>query len=500
MSLKNRGSIEPYMPDSIDYYEHQVEGVRRMCGMRSFLLADEMGLGKSLQTLTVFAVDVWMGNSKSAIIVVPASLKRNWYEEIGKFTTFYRHILAGTPTERSKQITEFRHRLGPKILIVNYEQVYRHLGEINQCGFDVVMFDEAHYLKNPKAKRTKACLNIFARRSFLITGSPLLNHVNELWALLERIQPNNWGTYHQFVNKYCVFGGFKDKQIVGVKNEKKLTTELQNVMIRRLKKDVLDLPEVQYIDRVVELDPQQRKYYDEILKELKLTVPGQEEVKIVNPLVKMLRLKQICGTLSTVIPGLDISPKLDLAVQDLIPILESGQKVVVFTQSLEVQRCYANRVNNVRHTTGPKKGKPKYPVYLLNGSISSDRRQELAHIWGKNPEAGVIICMYQVAGVGLNLVEASICQRIDRLFVPELNNQAVSRLDRIGQLGGMNGTVQVLDYHVNNTAEQRVEKILLGKKKVFANIVERDNWTSTVINQTIAEEIARANTQRKAAA
>ncbi|URG17422.1 DNA helicase [Rhodococcus phage Mbo2] len=493
MSLHNRGSLEPYLPDSIKFYEHQTEGIRRMAFLKNFLLADEMGLGKTVQSAAVYALDVFRDMGDTMCVVCPASLKGNWYDEMGKFTRIHREILDGTPKKRSEQIEEFRQRPGAKILIVNYEQVVGHLRELVRCNFHVSLYDEAHYLKNPKAKRTAACHQFMTTRRFLLTGSPLLNHVNELWSLLEMIEPGEWGKYYQFCNRYCVYGGYKDKQIVGVKNEKELTARLQNVMIRRLKKDVLDLPPVQYVERPVDLHPNQKKYYDEVFGELKLTIAGQDTVEIQNALTKFLRLKQICGTTASINPDApddDYSTKLDIATNDADQILGSGHKIVAFTQFRSVQDSYRKRILNIKRANKKGKMEAAYEVFILNGDTPTDRRQEVVRQWANfNAKPAILICMYQVAGVGLNMTEASHMQRLDRLFVPELNAQAVARLDRIGQ----KNTVQVFDYIVRKTVEARVEKIVAQKKSVFENIVERDNWQAAVIAAAMEEDEQRGN-------
>ena len=217
-----RKSLKPWVKDEVEYYQHQVDGIRELCRRKSFLLADDMGLGKSLQALTVFAIDVAMGYADTAIVVCPVSLKGNWSDEIEKFTRIPCTVLQGTPSYRNQQITMFLGEEGPRILIVNYEQVVAHLDILDVGRFDVAIFDEAHYLKNPKAKRTKACLNLYSKRSFLLTGTPMLNHIDELWSILHRINPKEYPKYWTFVNRYAVFGGWKDKQIIGVKNEKSL--------------------------------------------------------------------------------------------------------------------------------------------------------------------------------------------------------------------------------------------------------------------------------------
>ena len=344
MEALTRKSLEPFIKDEVKYFDHQIEGVRILAKRKSFLLGDDMGLGKSLQALTVFAVDVKRGWAETCIIICPATVKANWEDEIEKFTRFHCVVLEGTPAQRNRILFDFTNLISPKILICNYEQIAPHLGFLDKMEFDIAIFDEAHYLKNPAAKRTKACLNMYSRRSFLLTGTPMLNHVNELWSILHRAGAIGEMKYYSFLNRYAVFGGYKDKQIVGVKNEKELTEILQNVMLRRLKKDVLNLPDVQYIERRVNLKPEQLELYDEVLNEMRL--PRADTATpddIANALTKFLRLKQICGT-TLPFTGTDISGKLDLAVADALELIENDHKIVVFTQFRAVQEAFCKRI------------------------------------------------------------------------------------------------------------------------------------------------------------
>jgi SNF2 family DNA or RNA helicase len=171
-----RKSLEPWLLDSIEFYQHQVDGVRELARRRSFILADDMGLGKSLEALTVFAVDVLRGWAQSAIVIAPPTLKGNWADEIKKFTRFPYFILDSTDNfERTKTLARYMIQTGPKILIVGYEQAGIHGYELEGLSFDVAIYDEAHYIKSPMSKRTKAVLGIKSRRSFMLTGTPLEN-------------------------------------------------------------------------------------------------------------------------------------------------------------------------------------------------------------------------------------------------------------------------------------------------------------------------------------
>lgn len=490
MTLDKRKSLAPWIKDDIVYYDHQIEGIRKLAGMRSFLLADDMGLGKSLQALTVFGIDVFQGRATSAIVICPATLKGNWVDEIDHFTTFERIELgkaynkkgkprAATVHERRLQLLEFKQLKGAKILVVNYEQVQAHLLELQALKFDIAIFDEAHYLKNPKAKRTAACMELYTPRSFLLTGSPMLNKVDELWPLLWRIDKNAYPDYYSFKARYCVMGGYKNKEIIGVQNEQELTLRLQSVMLRRLKDDVLKLKKPYIVKRNVDLTDLQRKMYDEVLNEMRLTLPEDLDnpMDIDNGMTKFLRLKQICGTTATLTTE-DSSGKLDLVMTDGLEILKNGRKLIVFTQFREVQAAYERRV-----FADPEL--KNFPMWELHGDIPIVQRQDVVKAWSNHPGPAIIVCMLQVAGIGLNMVAARDMQFIDKLFVPKLNQQAVDRAHRIGQ--DETQAVQVLEYIARDTVEKRVEEINVTKTKLFNDVVETSAWKRLLLEEAMKD-------------
>lgn len=474
-----RKSMEPFLKDEVQFYDHQITGVRQMMTMRNFLLADDMGLGKSLQAITVAAGDVirkydngqrW---AEKIMVVAPVNLKANWSDEFDKFTGIPHMIFGQTidpknperlkalgPAKREEQLDEFAAMSGPRVLIVNYEQVAKHVVQFNTIGFDILIVDEAHYLKNPQAQRTKACHKIRANRKFLLTGTPMLNQVHELWSLLHMIDPAGYPKFWTFKNRYCVFGGFQDKQIIGVKNEKELQERLNKVMIRRLKKDVLDLPEVQYIIKKVDLSAGQQKLYDKVISEMEIPLAGQADPsEIENALTKLLRLKQICGT-TMAFTGVDDSAKLDVAVEDAIELILNGNRIVVFTQFRDVQEAFCQRLDKML---------PDAPIWELHGGIKIHERQPYVNQWSKSPKAGALVCMLQVAGIGLNMTAARHGLFLDKLWTPGLNQQAVDRMHRIG--ASETQPVQILEYHMKGTIETRVEQVLKTKNKLFGTIV-----------------------------
>lgn len=472
--VRPRKSLEPWIKDDVNYYDHQIEGIRWLTRQKSFLLGDDMGLGKCLQSLTVFAIDVVRGWAETCIIVCPTILKENWADEIKKFTRFPFVILDGNPVERAMQLIEFDSIVGPKILIVNYEQVSPYLKTFNSWGFNVSIYDECHALKNPESKRGIAALGLYTHRNFMLSGTPMLNTVDDLWTALHKIDPVGYPDYWRYVNRYCLFGGSNGRKVMGVKNEDELTRRLQRVMLRRLKEDVLDLPPVQIIERKVYIHPEQQEIYDKVQHEdILTTLDGDEDIEYA--IAKFVRLKQICGT-TMQFTGDDISAKLDLGVADDLEVLASGKKVIMFTQFRETLDCYTNRLESC----GVR-------VYQLHGDVPQNKRLQITKNWSANHGAAVIACMYQVANVGVNLVAASDINMQDELFVPGLNQQAIDRAHRIGT--DKSQPVRVRKYIAADTIENRIQQILKQKKKLSARIVDSDiNWKRALVEAVLEDE------------
>lgn len=467
-----RKSLEPFLKDEVEYYPHQVSGIRTAHSLNSFLLADDMGLGKSLQALTLFCIDIKMGRAETLLVVCPVTLRDNWADEIEKFTRIPYTLLGEepnpyrpgatrklSPTKREAQLVDWLNQVGPRVLITNYDQLASsaHTDTFASQTFDVVIFDESHTIKNPLAKRTKACLAVRSKRTFFLTGTPILNQINEIWTTLHRIDPAQFPRYSWFRNRYCVFGGWKGKQIVGTKNEKEIIDFLGKYMIRRLKNDVLSRDKPTIVPVIVGLSDVQQDLYDSTVEDLLLESPTGQVLDIENELTKFLRLKQICGTPYSIDPAFeDSSLKLDRVEEIVEELFLRGEKVVLFTQFRGVLECIVDRLN--------KRGLK--PVFQLHGGVKD--RVPVVQEWSRVNGPAAICCMSQVAGVGLNMVAASHAIRVDKLWVPGLNQQLVDRLDRIGQTN----PVVVYDMLAKGTVEHRIEQILKGKERLVDKIVE----------------------------
>lgn len=257
---------------------------------------------------------------------------------------------------------------------------------------------------------------------------------------------------------------------------------LQSVMVRRLKKDCLDLPKKSHILVTLDLSPTQRTLYDTAREELRIEMPGaMEDMELENGLTKGLRLKQITNTTAE-IPGYkDESTKLDKLVEIALEVCtpdkdREAEPLVVFTQFLITQACAIRRLEAVGLT-----------CFILNGSVPKEKRVDIIKGWGDFRHSGkraVLVAMCQVGGTGFNMTQASTAVFIDRLYVPKLNEQCEDRLDRIGQTK----PVRIMILVCRNTIEQRIEQILMLKSKLNDKIVEDSAWKRQLL-QLMKEEV-----------
>jgi SNF2 family DNA or RNA helicase len=261
-----------------------------------------------------------------------------------------------------------------------------------------------------------------------------------------------------------------------------LREKLQSRMLRREKKDVLDLPDKQHIIIRLDMNPLQRKLYNQMRDELRVDAPSLDDGELVsaNAMTKMLRLKQICGTAAAVPGQPDDSAKLDRAVEMVKEMIDSNEPVVIFTQFREILARMVERLEFAGM-------KPR----MLHGDIPAVNRVPIVRAWTEENERGnaqPIVCMFQVAGVGLNMTSARRLIFLDKLYVPKLNEQAEDRLHRIG--ADKTQPIQIFHLHMRNTIDSRIEAILKRKSDIFDTLVATDtgDWKKKLIAAVLADE------------
>lgn len=444
---------------------------------RLYVTTDFIVTHNTLQALTAACIDVKHFGAEKIVIVTPPSLKGNWAFELDKFTRLPYVVLKGSPNKRFKTLFEFEDMAGPKVLIVNYEQTLAHIPQMYKMGWDIGIYDEAHYMKSVTAQRTIANVDMPTKRSFLLTGTPMLNNVGELWPLLYKCDEKEWGSQAAFLDRYASYGGYGGNQITGVMNEDELQARIAPYFLRRLSDDVLNLKEPQVIDRFADMTDKQAKLYKRIVDEAILPWADGTEEDIENAMSKFLRLRQAANTTAPFLEK-EESGKLDLSTSDAIEIMAQGHKVVQFTQ-----------FNDTYDATVLRLKKAGAPVYELHAGVKAEDRAAVVKRWSDHQGAAVLVCKSQIAGVGLNMTAARHMQLIDKLFTPGINDQIIARLNRIGQ--DETQPVQVLQYFSIGSVEARVQQILNHKEHVIGKVIK----TSAELNEVMIEALREEGVQ-----
>ena len=468
---RSRGSLDYWIRPEVVLKPYQEEGVKWLKNKKGAILGDEMGLGKTIQALFTFGMHIWSSVKKDPetrcimLAVVPASLRMNWQDEIEKFTKLDYCVATGDLLQRFKQIEAFKKIDNHKILVINYEALGDHIQQINSMNIDFIVADEAHVIKNRETNAYRWVSQITAKRRLAMSGTPMTNQVDDLWTLLDWVTPGQWGTFAGFKSKYCVLGGFNGKQVTAVKNERQLSSRLSQVMLRREIDNVIDLPEVNVIKRFVSLVDKPREMYNYLATEHKLakyvpSITEEQEEALEWPMVRQLRLRQICSSTCTLVPDWDESPKLDLAIEDACEILDNGHKLIVFTQFMPIVKAYKQRLEAAR---------PGTPVYEIHGKVNKDKRQQVVKDWTADDKPGICIGIIKAMGVGLNMTAANHGQFVGKEFSPGLNDQCIGRMRRVGS--EHHESITILDYMVKNSAEYRVEQIIKDKEFSFDTII-----------------------------
>lgn len=392
-------------------FPYQITGAKFLAERGKALLADEMGLGKSAQAIE--AVSLCEQNSNNdcpanwkVLIVSPASVVENWKREIARF---------GSPAF----LWDVR----------SYDKAAR--GDVGQHDeWHVLILDEAHYLKNHKAKRTKAvfgekCDGVGglverAKHVFCLTGTPMPNNASELWPMLRAVMPQTIPgrgkplTYWGFVNRYCKTrdNGF-GIQIVGTKNAGELKAALAPCVLRRKKDEVLtDLPPIRFDELALDgkiVLPQDCA--DEVKRvHAALEKDGFDGLKAIAPHVAQYR--RLCGL-----------AKVDSVVGWIKEQLEGGlEKLVVFAHHRDV----LDAIESAFHLIDVS-------VCRINGSVSVDERQREVDRFQTQSTYPLFLGQIQAAGTGITLTAASDALFVESSWVPAENEQAAMRIHRIGQ-------------------------------------------------------------------
>jgi SNF2 family DNA or RNA helicase len=457
--------------------DYQRVGVRFLSRAKRAILGDDMGTGKTIQAITTCEAQGF----NRVLVVCPSGVKRVWKAEIKKWTNSDCTLVEGCASKRHEQITSF----AGKYLITNYEAlVSKQTDEdgatkiklnpdLAAITWDTVIFDEAHRLKNRKAQRTQAAADLKTKDVYMLSGTPMLNRPDELWSLLNILYPTKFTSYWRFVDRYCA----KENNDYGVEikesdddQKQQLRELLAPVMIRRMKRDVLtELPEKVYQTIPVALVGKQKRIYDQMERAAFAQI-GSKTVTAPVVIAQITRLRQIA--ISPELLGEDCkdSSKLDTLV-DFLEDQVSSHKVVVFSQFEQAIQLAGKRLTEA----GIK-------WVAVTGKVSQADRDEATRKLQEDPETRVMLATIEAGGLGLTWTAADIAVFLDKHWTPKINEQAEDRLHRMGQ----RNSVTIVSLFAEDTVEERIEDILSGKARQFAEIIDGAN---TVTVQTYTTDM-----------
>jgi SNF2 family DNA or RNA helicase len=329
---------------------------------------------------------------------------------------------------------------------------------------NMIVFDELHKAKNPTSQQGKALLKLHAETMIGMTGTPLMNSPLDLFVILKWLGYETH-SFYQYKNYYCVMGGYGGYEIVGYKNMGDLREAVESIMLRRLKKDVLDLPEKTYTTEYVELSKKQRDIYEEVLEAVKNDI---DKIKLSpNPLAQLIRLRQATGYTGILSTEVKVSAKLDRLEELVEELVENNQKAVIFSNWTDMTNPTFNRLK-------------KYNPAMITGE-TRDREAEKEKFM-TDPKCKVLIGTIGAMGTGLTLTAANTAIFLDSPWNRANKEQAEDRLHRIGTVG----TVNIITLVAKDTLDERIEEIIY-KKGMMADLlvdgkVEKEN-IEKLINQ-----------------
>ena len=441
-------------------FEHQIEGFNYGLNNNRWLLGDEQGLGKTKQVIDIAVAKKLSEGYKHCLIICGVNgLKWNWFNEIhthsdegayilGQRTKKNGSVVIGGNADKFEDIRNIddikEYFIITNIETLRYADITTELCKLTKNGtISMIAADECHKMKNPSSQQGKAFLKLQAETMIAMTGTPLMNNPLDLYIILKWLGYEKYPMY-AFRKHYCIMGGFGGYEIIGYKNLDELQERLSEIMLRRLKDDVLDLPEKTYVDEYVEMTPKQAIIYKEVTAEIKSNI---DSIKMVNnPLAELIRMRQATGYTGILSSTIQESAKLDRMEELVADAVENNHKVVIFSNWTQMTTPIAKRLM-------------KYNPAVITGEINTDTRQQMIDKFQNNNSCKVIVGTIGAMGTGLTLTEGTVEIFLDHPWNRALYDQAVDRCHRIGQ----KHNITIYNILCKDTIDERIWEIVNAK-------------------------------------
>lgn len=498
--------IPLYVKDGEHLFNHQLDFMkyaiyRQQNGLRSgFILADQQGCGKTCELMNLALYNRKYNKVKHCLIIACVnSAKYNWVADIQKHTNGQEvpYILGsrkkkngtirtdGSSADKLKDLM-CGHMYGDKdeptlpfFIVMNIEAIRmisnRHylIRErlttlVNKGYIGMIALDEVHRGVSPTSKQGKQILklkhDIIPKIEWIpMTGTPIVNKPTDSYTPLKLVDGHTFKNYYSWCQNFCVYGGFGDHQIIAYKNIPELKQMLQANMLRRLKKDVLDLPPKLRTIEYVENTPYQAKLYDQVVRDM--IMHKDEIVTAVNPMVKFLKLRQVNGNPELIDNTLTIdkayltkNSKMVRLIDLVDTILENGEKVVIFSNWVESLRTVYKFLAK------------DHKVCCYTGTMQSDVREAQKKQFIEDPECKIMIGTIGALGTSHTLTVARNVIFYDLPWNPATTEQAEDRCHR----AGTTETVNIYYLITKDSVDEKVYNLIMQKDGVSKYIVDNE--------------------------
>lgn len=463
----------PTLAPDCQLLEHQISGYSWLCaqagkdGPGAALLADEMGLGKTLQVLCMLAERRRNGLGKPVLIVAPISLLENWQREADRFfpgVFTKRTILSNRP------LTSAHDMVNADLVLSSYETLRgASQFEAGKVNWDTLVLDEAQRIKNPTTQTSIAIKGLKAEFRVAMTATPVENSLAELWNIVDFLLPGYLASLREFHREHILAwqrGSEQDRDTIS----QHLIQKLQPILLRRMKHEVLDLPEKCLAPVHLPMSPLQEKLYSEVIRQLR--------AKEIHALAAVRQLLYACAHPGLLDPAYasETCPKLEFTVQTLEAIQQVREKALIFTGSLQLQTL-------LRRTLEKRFG---VPIEIVNGSTPAQGRQSTIDRFSARPGFGVLLLSPRAAGLGLNITAATHVIHYTRDWNPAIEAQSTDRTHRIGQTKTVTVHFPIVSGGVLGSAEQKLDELLREKSILASSIVRPTSDQEVSADEIIA--------------
>lgn len=471
--VENEELVSYELPQGFEFittpYDHQIEGFQYGLENDRFVLGDEQGLGKTKQIIDIaLARRLLYGYKHCLIVVCLNGLKWNWYEEckihghetpwiLGTRYNSKGKMKIGGNSDKLKDLENLPENY---FLITNIEsfrspEIAASLKEL--CATDqlnMIAVDEVHKCRNPNSQQGKGLLKVQPECRVALSGTPMLERPLDLYLSLKWLGYERH-SFYAFKKHYCIYGGYGGHEVVGYKNMGELHQFFNDVTLRRLKKNVLDLPPKIYNTEYVEMNRAQQLIYDEVRLDLLDQIDQISSAP--NPLAQLIRLRQATGYTGILSSKIKESAKLDRTLEMIQENIESGKKTIIYSNWTKItdQISFMLKENKISHV-------------LITGQFSSEVNHKSEKIFQENEEVMACVATIDTLGAGYTLTAATEEIFVDEPWNQKIKEQAEDRAHRIGTTESLRITTLL----TKDTVDERINQIVYKKGAMADAVVD----------------------------